>query len=214
MITVISRTVILYALVLIAVRFMGKRQIGELQLSEFVVALMISEVASVPMQSIDIPIVHGVVPVIILTSFEILVSFLSLKSQLFRRLITGTPVVVVSNGKPIQKIMRKMSFTIADLYEELRLLEVTHLNDIRYAIVETNGKLSVVKNEATSLSVFGFEYPIVADGKVCKSSLQSLRKSQNWVYAKLSEQSLAVKDIFLMAVDENDNTIIFNKEKK
>jgi uncharacterized membrane protein YcaP (DUF421 family) len=121
--------------------------------------------------------------------------------------------VVVSNGKPLQQIMQKMSFTIDDLYEELRLLEVTHLNDIRFAIVETNGKLSVVKNEAVSPSVQGFEYPIVADGKLCKGSLHSLGRSKNWVLDKLREQSLEMKNIFLMAADENDNIILFSKEK-
>ena len=147
------RTVILYLLVITGLRIMGKRQIGEMQPSELVVAIMISDLAAIPMQEVGIPLMSGIIPIFTLIVMEILLSQLSLKSKKFRRIMTGKPNVVIHNGKILKDEMKKMRFNMDDLNEQLRIQGYTGISDINFAILETNGQLSIIpkpkKNQAT-----------------------------------------------------------------
>ena len=140
------RTVIIYIFIIAAMRIMGKRQLGELQPIELVVTLLISDLAAVPMQESGMPLINGLIPILILVALELLFSGLMLKSSLFSRLISGTPIVVVSKGKLDQKALKKLRLTSEDLMESLRMQNVFDLQEIEYAIAETNGKISVFKN--------------------------------------------------------------------
>ena len=137
------RTLVLYIFVVFAVRLMGKRQVGELQPSELVVAILISELAAIPMQDFGTPITNGIIPIMTLVTAEMLLSFFMLKSTRFRILFTGRPSVIIKDGVPSQKEMKKIRCTIDDLMEELRLAGVRDIADVDTAIMETNGKLSV-----------------------------------------------------------------------
>ena len=133
---------------------MGKRQIGEMQPSELVVAIMISDLASIPMQDTGIPIFSGVIPIFTLVVMELLLSQLSLKSKKFRRVMTGKPNVIIHNGKILKEEMRKIRFNMDDLNEQLRIQGYTGISDINFAILETNGQLSIIpkakKKQATA----------------------------------------------------------------
>ena len=138
------RTVILYLLVVIGLRIMGKRQIGEMQPSELVVAIMISDLASIPMQDIGIPLLSGVIPIFTLIIMEIALSQISLKSRKFRRILTGKPSVIIHNGKMLREEMEKIRFNTDDLKEQLRIQGYVKIDDIQFAILETNGQLSII----------------------------------------------------------------------
>ncbi len=138
------RTLILYILVVVGLRIMGKRQIGEMQPSELVVAIMISDLATIPMQEIGIPIFYGIIPIFTLIIMEILLSQLSLKSKKFRRIMTGKPNVIIHNGKILKEEMEKIRFNTDDLNEQLRIQGYTGIENINYAILETNGQLSII----------------------------------------------------------------------
>ena len=138
MLTAFARTVILYILIMLGIRLMGKRQIGELEPSELVLTMMISDLATVPMQDFGIPLLAGVIPIITLLSLSMLLSQLSLRSLRFRALVCGTPTVLIQNGKLQQNAMRKNRYTLDELLEELREQGVFNLEDVKYAILDTN----------------------------------------------------------------------------
>lgn len=138
------RTIILYLFVVVGLRIMGKRQIGEMQPSELVVAIMISDLATIPMQEVGIPLFSGVIPIFTLIIMEILLSQFSLKNKKFRRLLTGKPNVVIHNGKILEEEMKKIRFNTDDLNEQLRIQGYTGIKDINFAILETNGQLSII----------------------------------------------------------------------
>jgi len=138
------RTIILYALVVIGLRVMGKRQIGELQPSELVIAIMLAELASIPMQATGIPLISGIIPILTLITLEVFLSFISLKSKKFREIVSGKPSILVHNGTINKQEMEKLRFNNDDLMEELRLGGSPNVQDIQYAILETNGQLSIM----------------------------------------------------------------------
>ena len=139
------RTLVLYVAIMIAIRLMGKRQISELQPSELVVTLLISDIASIPMQNTAQPLVSGIIPMFILVACELLISFIMVKSSKFRRLVCGRPIVVIENGKINQSEMKRLRMTTEDLSEQLRQADVFDLDEVDFAIVETNGNMSVLK---------------------------------------------------------------------
>lgn len=142
--TTFLRTIILYLLVVLGLRMMGKRQVGEMQPSELVVAIMISDLASIPMQDVGIPLLSGVIPIFTLIIVEIALSQISLKNRKFRTFLTGKPSVIIHNGKILRDEMKKLRFNHDDLTEQLRIQGYVSIKDINFAILETNGQLSII----------------------------------------------------------------------
>lgn len=183
------RSAFLYLLVVALYRLMGKRQIGELQPSELVLAIMISDIASVPMQSISTPLVSGVVPIIVVMSIEVILSFISQKSQKLRRVITGTPSLIISEGKMVVSEMERLRFNIDDLFEQLRNNGQFDISQIAFAVLETNGNISIMPKElyrpATAEDVglapqkATFPSNIIKDGEVDKAALKRIGKDEN-----------------------------------
>lgn len=147
MIIVFLRTIILYLTVIVAMRIMGKRQIGDLQPSEMVVTIMISELASIPMQATGTPLVAGIIPILTLIAAEVLLSYFTLKNKTIRDVVSGTPSIVVQDGKMNFEEMKKLRMNEDDLLEELRLGNCPNIQDVKYAITETNGHLSIILKE-------------------------------------------------------------------
>lgn len=147
MLVLLIRTVLLYAFIILAVRLMGKRQVSDMQTSELVITLIISDIAAIPMQSIEQPLLSGFVPILVLVALEILVSILMLKSSKFRNVICGNPVVIIKNGKILESQLKRLRISYEDLYSLLRQQEIFDVTDIKYAIVETNGSVSILKNQ-------------------------------------------------------------------
>ena len=217
------RTVIIYIFIIAAMRIMGKRQLGELQPIELVVTLLISDLAAVPMQESGMPLINGLIPILILVALELLFSGLMLKSSLFSRLISGTPIVVVNKGKLDQKALKKLRLTSEDLMESLRMQNVFDLQEIEYAIAETNGKISVFKNPefraptCSDLSVVQPDnvMPVVAvsDGHISDWALSICEVDHSWVERTLADNACTLEDVFLLTVDRSRNYFIVRKEK-
>lgn len=217
------RTILLYSVVAIAIRLMGKRQVGEMQPTELVITILVSAVASVPMQNLDIPLSYGIVPVFTLVLFEILISFLSLKLPTFKRLLTGKPVIVIENGQLIQKALADTRFSIDDLFEELRMNSVFSLDVVRQAQIETNGQLSIMlydKEQPLTFKAMGVDcpnspmlYTVITDGFISKENLSKLGLDRAWLNAELAKRHLTTeKQVYLMIADKDKNTVIVKKE--
>lgn len=225
MLNIVVRTLILYIAVVASLRIMGKRQIGELQPSELVVAIMISDLASVPMQAIDIPIISGILPVITLIIAEVLMSFLSLKSRRMRKIISGEPSIVIYDGKINEKELERLRFNINDLLAELRLNSCHDISDVEVAIIETSGKLSVIpKDTARGVTVEdmqnenirrdGLPCTVIADGELNEKELMRSGKSRKWLDDKLRKNGIKdIKDVFMASVDAEGELFLQKKDK-
>lgn len=218
------RTLILYAIVMVAVRLMGKRQISELQTSELVVTLLISNLASVPMQDTGQPLISGLIPIAVLVMSEIAVSGAMLKHPFFRRVVCGRPIIVIYDGKIQQSEMRRLRMTTEDLFEQLRQKDVFSIQDVVYAIVETNGKMSIIKKPekeqptAGDLQVVqpdkGLETVVVSDGVVSELSLALCRQNRKWLEDILEAQGVTLSQVFLMTANARGDFFIVRKDEK
>ena len=219
----IIRTLILYIFIIIAIRLMGKRQISDMQPSELVVTMVISDIASLPMQNTSQPLLSGVIPVSILVALEIVTSVLMLKSRRFRRLICGNPVVVIANGKLLQKQLRSLRMTTEDLFAPLRQQNIFSLDEVQYCVVETNGSVSVLEKpehrvpDATDLGVTmddeGPEAVVVSDGQLVGSGLSLCNSDANAVMKILKKKHTDLGDVFLMTLTDAGDYQIIKKEK-
>ncbi|MBQ3554311.1 MAG: DUF421 domain-containing protein [Clostridia bacterium] len=225
MLIIFIRTLILYILVVLALRMMGKRQIGQLQPSELVIAMMISELACIPMENVGTPIVNGVIPIFTLIIAEAAFSFLTLKSKKIRKIISGTPTILIEKGRVLEKEMERLRFNIDDLMEELRSSGYANLLDVEYAIIETNGMLSIIpkssKRPVTPADMElvteyeGLPFLLVADGVINRMALKSAQLDEEWLYEKLSEFDIdKIEDVFIACLDTSGNLFVQRKYKK
>lgn len=217
------RTLLMYGAILIGVRIMGKRQISQLQTSELVVTLLISELAVMPIQEHDEPLWNGLLPMLVLVLCEIIVSFFMLKSGKFRQAVCGKPIVVIENGRVLQDQMRRLRMSTEDLYEQLRQNGVFYLDEVAFAIIETNGTMSVVRNPADdpltprqmgiSAKFPGLEVVVVSDGEISKHSVKLCKKDVAWVKKRLQEKGVPLSQVFLMTARVDGKYRIIPKEK-
>ena len=185
----IVRTIIIYGLVVIVMRLMGKRQIGQLQPFEFVVTLMISELASIPMQDTDIPLMRGITPIIVLLTAQVVISYLSLKYQPLRNIICGNPSIVIKNGKIQEKELWRLGYSLNDLLEQLRVKNYPNLNEIEFAFLETNGKSVLSQKRKILFQLSGSQYKtssqlpvtLVLDGVDQNQNLESMNLTEEWL---------------------------------
>lgn len=220
----VVRTVLMYGAILAAVRVMGKRQISQLQTSELVVTLLISELAMLPIQEGNLPLWTGVLPMAVLVLCELLVSFGMLKSSRFRKLVCGSPTVVIQRGEILQNEMRRLRITTEDLMEQLRQNGVFYLEDVAWAIIETNGMMNVIRRpEEDPVTPRQLqlkpeppvlETSVISDGEVSLHSLKLVGKDRDWLDRRLKEQGVAVKDIFLMTARSDGKWRIIKKQGK
>ncbi|MCY6958935.1 DUF421 domain-containing protein [Clostridium brassicae] len=200
MFTVMIRTAILYSLVLLTMRLMGKRQIGELEPFELAIAIMVSELASLPMQDLGIPLIHGIIPIITLLILQTIITILELKSDLFRRIICGKPSVLINKGKIDVNELRHQRLSFNDLMEELRLKGFYNLQDVEYAVLETSGELSVLPRTDTipatkkDLNIQSQQeklpVTLILDGQICKENLKVIDKDISWLESQLKRNKI------------------------
>ena len=207
------RTFLMYGAILLSVRVMGKRQISQLQTSELVATLLLSELAVLPIQQQDQPLWTGLIPMGALVLCEVGASWGMLKSGAFRRLVCGRPMVVVERGKILQGQMRRLRMTTEDLLEQLRQNNVFYLEEVAYAIIETNGMMSVIKYPESD-PLTPKPAGVVSDGEISDHSLKLCGKDRAWVEAKAREAGLRIEDIFLMTARGDGGCKIVVKEKK
>lgn len=213
MVIALARTIILYILIIAGVRLMGKRQVGELEPSELVVSLLIADLAAVPMQDFGIPLLTGIIPILALLSMTMIFSVLTMKNTRFRILMCGKPSIVVRNGLLEQREMQRNRYTVDELFEELRMKGYTDLTQIKYAILETNGQLSVLPfadqrpPSAAQLDVkaqeSGLPIIVISDGRLMEHNLSVSGHDRNWLDKQLRKHNCpSPADVFLMTVDE------------
>lgn len=216
------RTSIIYILVVAIYRLMGKRQIGELQPSELVLAIMVSDLATIPVGSVKTPMVSGIIPIVALVILEIFISYLSQKSEKIRVLVTGKPSMIIENGRININEMNKLRFNIDDLFEQLRSNGYMSVSEVEYAILETNGQLSILPNpdfKGVTLSDLKIKANspilprnIIKDGKVQYSNLTKINKNYEWLKKILDNNNLKEKEVFLLTSDGENNLYIQKKE--
>ncbi len=219
------RTVVLYLLIVVGIRLMGKRQVGELEPSELVFTLLIADLAAVPMQDFGIPLITGVIPILTLLCVTLLISLVTMRSIRFRAVICGKPSIVVENGKINQREMRKNRFTLDELSEELRIQGVTDISKIQYAILETNGQLTVLlKAEEMPVTAAqaglhpkepGIPTLIISDGRLMEDNLKRRGLDDMWLDKQLKAHHVRhAKEVFVLSVDEQGQVFFAKKEDK
>ncbi len=224
MVIVLIRAVLLYAVIVFCIRLMGKKQLGELQPSELVVTIMLSNIATLPIEDVNIPLTMGLIPILTIVCIDVFFSQLSLRSRLVRRILCGTPKVIISEGKLDQSAMRKLRFTIDDLYEALRSQQVFDISDVQLAVVETTGQISVyVKKESQPITAsdIGIKAEssdppllIVEDGKIAENAFSKINADRKWLDGVLKKEKLSIDDIFIMTCDRQKNYTLIKKEEQ
>ena len=216
------RTVILYLVLILVVRLMGKRQIGEMEPSEFVVTMLVANLAAIPMQDGAIPLYSGAIPILTVLGVELILSALAMKSLRVRRLLCGKPVILIDNGKLLADNLKKTRVTLDELTGHLREKDVLDLRSVQYAILETNGNLSVFpypKEMPASAKDAGVQakprylpYTVVSDGKILHENLALAGKTPDWVQRVLRQRGATLADTWLLMVDRQDTIIFYRKE--
>ena len=216
------RTVILYSVLIAVIRLMGKRQIGQMEPSEFVVTMLVANLASIPMQEDGIPLLSGLIPILTVLGMELVLSHLSLKSIRFRKLLCGKPVILIENGKILQENLRRTRVTMDELTGHLREKDVLDPESVQYAILETNGNLSVFpypKEKPASAKEAGvpvkkqyLPITIVSDGVLLHENLQVAGKNLSWLHRVLSQNGLTLADTWLLTVDGGEHIRLYKKE--
>ena len=224
MFVVLLRTVILYVVIVLSLRVMGKRQLGELQPTEFVVTILVSNIATLPIENTDIPVLGGIIPIVTLVCCEVFVSMGGLKNGWLRQLISGRPRVVIRDGKLDQKVMEELRYSIDDLMEQLRALDIFDWQEVAFAIMETTGKLTVYKkygSRGLTPDMVGLKDPgdgnappvvLVSDGHLIRQALSYCNLDEDWFQATLQKENCQVQDIFLMTCDRRAKYAIVLRE--
>lgn len=208
MLIVVARALILYVLIVVIMRLMGKRQVGQLQPSELVVAILIADLASVPMQDKDIPLLNGVVPILVLMVAEVVASFLTVRSEVARSVISGRPSVIISGGRIVWKELQEARISLDDLFEQLRVKGYPDISDVEFAVLETSGQVSVIPKSqrrpvcpadlGIDTDYEGLSVTLVVDGKVRRNNLRLVNLSEEWLRRELAGKG--VRDIKTVAV--------------
>lgn len=225
MVIAVARSVILYLIIVFGIRLLGKHQVSELEPAEFVLALIIADVASVPMQDYGIPLLMGVIPIVTLLCLSLILSVLTLKSLKLRALLTGVPSILIQNGRVDQKELRRTRMTMDEVLEELRLQGYTDLACVRYAVLETNGQLSILpyaqkkppaaEDMDVPVKDPGLPLVLINDGQLISANLKRRGLDRRWLDKQLKKHGVSgVKDVFLLTVDEEKQTYFIGKEGK
>ena len=224
MLTAFFRTIILYLLLLVGIRLTGKRQIGQLEPIELVLMMLLSDLASVPMQDFGIPLLNGALPIITLLALTTLMSYISMRCIRFRSLVCGEPALIIREGKIVESAMRHNRLTLDELLEELRIQGVADLTTVKYAVLETSGQISVLLRAdqqpatpaqmaiAVEDDVF-LPAIIINDGRILGENLRKMGLNEEWLRKRLDEQKIKrAEEVFLLTVDHGGNVTCCRKE--
>ena len=223
MAVILLRTIIVFICVMLAMRLSGKRQLSELEISELIVAVLISDIAALPLQDTGIPLLNAILPIFTLFSCELLISGATMKSTRLRQIFFGCPSVLIRNGKIDQQAMRKNRFSLDELAEELRSNNVTDISKVRYAILETDGAVNVILNaDAQPLtpetmkkpeSDGGMPHIIINDGRILENNLLLVGRDMKWLEAELKRRRTSSKSVYLLSVDDAGKIYYAAKER-
>ena len=216
------RTLFFHLVLILVIRLMGKRQIGQMEPAEFVVTMLAANLAAIPMEDNDIPLYNGLIPLLTVLVLELILSLLSLKSLRLRKLLCGKPVILIENGHILQRNLRRTRITLDELTGHLREKDVLDPRSVQYAILETNGNLSVFpfpKDRPASAKEAGIQakdqylpITLVSDGRLLRSNLSVAKKDEAWVHRTLKAKNATVDTTWLLTVDKGGNTIFYKMD--
>ena len=207
MASIIIRTVIIYILLSFSLRIMGKRQLGELDVSELVSTLLISEIASIPIDDPDIPLLNAVIPILFILSIEILLSTIKNKSEKMKSIIEGRPEYIIYKGRLLQNVLSDSRISVNELLSEMRSQGIGNINEIEYATIEQNGALSIIKKGESSLA-----HSIIIDGQVIEKNVKHLGYNNVWLKKRLTERNLKREEVLLMTIYDSGEVNFIMKD--
>ena len=222
---IFGRTVLLYLAVLVLMRIMGKREVGQLSLFDLVVAIMIAELAAIPLSETSIPISHGILPIVTLVLLQMSLAFLTLKSQAARKIIEGTPSIIIEKGRILDEEMRRLRYNVDDMMAQMREQGIYRIEEVEYAMLETNGKLSVIlKADKRPLipsdlgltpPYEGLSLPLICDGKLLQENLALANKDLAWLEQTLASQhKCGIAGVIYATLEPQGKLIVFKKGEK
>ena len=224
MTVVFLRVLIIYFIISIVMRIMGKRQVGELEVSELISALLLSEIAAMPIENPDLPLMYALIPLIAVVCFEIIITYSKNKIPVFKKIFESKPTFLIKRGVLIQESLEKMRISIEELIGEMRILGAADISDVDYAILEQNGKMSITlkpgKMPATvddlklSVKRKGIAHALVIDGKLNEYNMTLTSKDENWVIDRIKKENCSLPEVFLMTIDDSGSVNIIKKQKK
>ena len=216
------RTIFLYLVLIAVVRLMGKRQIGEMEPAEFVVTMLVANLAAIPMQDGGIPLYSGIVPILTVLGVELILSGICMRSVRFRRILCGKPVILIDNGRVLRDNLSRTRITLDELSELLRQKDVLRIETVQYAILETNGNLSVfpypqykpaaAKEVGIVPKTQSLPYTIIADGQLYPENLALCGRDRRWLRAVLQDRGCPEESVFLLTVDGAGRIFCLKKE--
>ena len=202
--SIILKTLALYFFIMIVYRIMGKKEVGQLSIVDLIVTILIAELAAISIENVDASILVSIVPIVVLVLIQVILSYTSLKSKKFRHLIDGKPTVIIKNGKIVFSEMIKLRYSLDDLILQLRLQGVKSIDNVKYAVLENNGNLSIFNDTSD------YPLPLILDGVIDYDVLENINKSTKWLYRILKEKNVDVEQVFY-AFYAKGNTFIIKK---
>ncbi len=223
MATILIRTMIIYVVLIVTMRIMGKRQLGELEISELVTTLLISEIASLPIADHSIPLTHALIPLITILTLEVVLSMILVKCPKLKNIVSARPTVLIRHGTLDQKEMQRIRISLDELISEIRQSGACSPGDVDYAILEQNGKLSIIlKREASAPTANdlqmkptenGIMHALIEDGHINDYNLKLLKHDRNWLASYLQQQSKNADDIFYLGMNDGEEFYCIDKER-
>lgn len=218
------RSILLYLSLLVTIRLMGKRQLGEMEPAEFVVSMLLANLATIPMQDPALPLSAGLVPILTVLALELILSWLSLRSIRIRRLLCGKPVILIDNGRLLQRNLKAARITLDELTELLREQGILKLDSVQYAILETNGQVSAIlrgKDRPPTCAECGIcpqeellPCTLISDGKILHHNLRISGKDPLWLQRELRKRGCRVSDVMLLTADRAGSVCFIKKEDR
>ena len=223
MIITFIRSIILYIIVLVVMRLMGKREIGQLQPFELAISIMIADLASIPMSDSGIPITNGIIPILGLLVMHLIISIINMKSIKGRGIICGKPSILIYRGRIDEKVLKKERFTINELEERLRGNNIVNIGDVEYAILETNGQVTVIQKPDKRNTIpadfniqpeyEGIPYDLVIDGKIMYDNLKQIGKNYEWLRKQVNKFNIKPEEALLVTLDGKEQMFCQSKSK-
>lgn len=206
MASILIRTAIIYIFLSVIMKLTGKRQLGELEVEELISTFLISEIAVFPIDDPDIPVLNAVIPIILIVCCEILLSFIKNKSSGLKRAIDGRAIYIIYKGRLLEHVLRENRISVEELLSAARQNGIGSIEDIHYAIIEPNGKISVLD--------CGLTHILISDGEINEKTLKSLGYDEKWLKKQLDKENTKLSEVFFFGIDDEERTTLLRKDKK
>lgn len=224
MYAILFRTLILYVLITVVIRAMGKRQVGELEMSELVTTLLLSQLASLPIEDPEIPLPHVFLPILLIVSIEIVITFLKSRINFLKKIFESRPSILIDRGRIDQRELGRMRLTIEELMSEVRQQGYRDISEIYYAILEENGKFSLLprtecepltlKDAGKGAKEKGYAVSLISDGVIDPEALKRMNKGEGWLREICKSEGVTPEEVFLLTLDEAGSISVIRKEAR